>query len=38
LDVAGGLATGTYIHQWDINYSGAQVFLIIPADEQPNKM
>ena len=32
VDVAGGL-TGTYLHQWDINSTAAQTFLIVPADE-----
>ena len=37
LDIAGGIATGTHIHQWDLNNTGAQVFLIVPADEAFNQ-
>lgn len=32
-DVSGGVATGTFIHQWEPNYFASQTFLIVPADQ-----
>jgi hypothetical protein len=33
-DISGGLASGTFLQQWEANYTASQTFLIIPVDQQ----